>query len=55
MQGYCSVVSAVALTNPSVCPPNGWVTSQAAAAVVRFLDMHPERRNESFSDSRLKH
>jgi hypothetical protein len=49
VQGYCAgAVSAVALTNPSVCPPNGWVTGQAVAAVVRFLDMHPERRHESF-------
>jgi Rap1a immunity proteins len=49
VQGYCAgAVSAVALTNPSVCPPNGWVTGQAVAAVVRFLDVHPERRHESF-------
>jgi hypothetical protein len=49
-QGYCAgAVSAVALTNPRVCAPGGWNTGQAVAAVLRFLDMHPERRHEDFS------
>ena len=49
VQGYCAgAVSAVALTSPYVCPPSGWITGQAVAVVLRFLDMHPERRNESF-------
>jgi hypothetical protein len=48
-QGYCAgAVSGVAATNPSVCPPAGWITGQAVAIVLRFLDMHPERRRESF-------
>jgi hypothetical protein len=49
VQGYCAgAVSAVALTSPNVCPPSGWITGQAVAVVLRFLNMHPERRHESF-------
>jgi Rap1a immunity proteins len=49
VQGYCAgAVTAVVSTNPDVCAPGGWNTGQAVAVVVRFLDMHPERRHESF-------
>jgi hypothetical protein len=49
VQGYCAgAVTAVVATNPNVCAPGGWNTGQAVAVVLRFLDMHSERRRESF-------
>jgi hypothetical protein len=49
VQGYCAgAVTAVVATNPSVCPPGGWITGQAVAVVLRFLDMHSDRLHESF-------
>jgi hypothetical protein len=49
LQGYCAgAVTAVVATNPSVCAPSGWITGQAVAVVLRFLDMHSDRLHESF-------
>jgi hypothetical protein len=49
VQGYCAgAVTAVVSTNPDVCAPGGWNTGQAVAVLLRFLDMHQERRRESF-------
>jgi hypothetical protein len=49
VQGYCAgAVSGVVLTSPDICAPSGWITGQAVAVVLRFLDGHPQRRNESF-------
>jgi Rap1a immunity proteins len=49
VQGYCAgAVTAVVATNPSVCAPGGWITGQAVAVVLRFLDMHSDRLRESF-------
>jgi hypothetical protein len=50
IQGYCAgAVSAIALTNPSVCAPSGWNVGQAVAVVLRFMDTHQQRRREDFS------
>jgi hypothetical protein len=36
-------------TNYLLCQPDGSTTGQGVAIVVRFLETHPERRQESFS------
>jgi hypothetical protein len=56
MQGYCAgAVSAVVATNPSVCPPTGWITGQAVAIVLRFMDTIRKDGGKVLRRSLLKH